>query len=101
MSGTTWSRQDVERAIAEIAKRSSGDAEFRKRTLENPGAVIAEVSGKALPPGYAIEIIESRPGIDWTYVLPPPRDGELSDEELDKAAGGRDCRPGCPVAPVH
>jgi len=68
-----------------IAKAWSDEA-FKKRLLADPKAAMKEV-GMDAPEGVEIEVVESTQEKAY-LVIPPKPVGELSDEDLDKVAGG-------------
>jgi hypothetical protein len=81
-----FTRHDLE---AKIVKHSWEDKEFRKEFIADPsGAFVKylQVPASSLP---KIVVHEETPG-SWHIVLPPkPANiGELSEEELEKVAGG-------------
>ena len=87
----SWTEQEVKETIAKIQSKASIDKAFRKKVLSNPEEAVREISGKDLPKGFRMKIIENAPGVDQTYVLPDFTGEELSDEQLDNVAGGRGC----------
>lgn len=86
-----WTQEDVEKAFVEVRKKALADKEFRKVLLANPNNAIAQVSGKDVPAAFKIKVIESDPAYHATYVLPQMVSDDLSDEDLEKVAGGGDC----------
>jgi hypothetical protein len=79
-------RHDLE---AKIVKRCWEDEEFRKEFTADPAGTFAKYL--QIPAGSLPKIVvhEERSG-SWHIVLraKPADDGELSDEELEKVAGG-------------
>lgn len=90
-----WSRGEVDRAVEAVGKKASIDGKFRELCLESPEEAIKKVTGKEIPRGYKIRIVENSPGYDQTFVLPDLIRSELSDDELDRVAGGRGCDSDC------
>lgn len=84
-----WTTEQVNQTIEAMLKKSVTDQEFRKKLLKNPKAMVKEYSGKEMPEGFSLKLIEADPAVDMTFVLPPLRTDELSDQELDQVAGGR------------
>jgi len=69
-----------------IAKAWS-DEGFKAKLLSDPKAAMKEV-GMDVPEGVDIEVVESTQ--EKVYLVIPAKPvGELSDEDLDKVAGGR------------
>ena len=83
-----WTQEKINETYRRVRNLAMTDKAFRKALLENPNAVIEAMIGEALPQGYKINIIESDPAYDATFVLPHVLPEELSDDELSKVAGG-------------
>ncbi len=82
-------RQQFEQQLIEKAMK---DPDFRKRLLENPKAVIHELTGFELPPSVNVIILEEDP--QTVYLVIPtvpaqPDETELTAKELEMVAGGR------------
>ena len=84
----SWTEQDVADAIRLVSRKATTDKDFRKLVLASPHEAIKKVSGKDVPAGFKLKVIENSPGVDQTYVLPDFRGRELSEDELEKVAGG-------------
>lgn len=84
----TWTQTEIEACIVNCKKKAAVDADFRKKLLADPAAAVKEISGKEIPAGFKIKILENDPGYDATFVLPPLVSGNLSDKELDEVAAG-------------
>jgi hypothetical protein len=94
MSTTNWTEEEAQNALGSIVKRATTDHEFRRLALENPAAAVLEATGKPLPEGFEINVLEND-GADLTVVLPDAiGDSELSDGQLEAIAGGKDTDPG-------
>ena len=82
-------RKKLEQQLIEKAMKDPG---FRKRLLENPKAVIHELTGFELPPSLNVIILEEDPQTVY-LVLPTvpaqPDETELTAKELEMVAGGR------------
>jgi hypothetical protein len=94
-----WSQEEANRTIDEIKKRSLVDLEFRKLALLNAKTAIAKVNPKPLPASISIKFVAGSDAIDLhtqteggVLVVPLPDPvpdaGELSESELEQAAGG-------------
>lgn len=83
-----WTQEEVNTAIAKVGEKAATDKTFREMVLHNPNMAIKEVTGLEVPAGFKIAVIENMPGIDQTYVLPDFRGGELTEDDLEKVAGG-------------
>lgn len=94
-----WTQEEASRTIDEVKARCLVDPGFRALALSNPVAAIAKINPKPLPAGLSIRFVEGTgatdsfagTGPDLTIVLPALVDkaDELSDDELEQAAGGR------------
>ncbi len=84
----TWTQKEIEACIVNCKKKAAVDADFRKKLLGDPAAAVKEISGKEIPAGFKIKILENDPAYDATFVLPPLVSGNLSDQELDEVAAG-------------
>lgn len=86
-----WTPEEVDKTVAEVAKKSAVDKDFRKLVLSNPSAAVKKISGKDIPEGYKIKVMEADPEYDQTFILPPLFSENLTDEELEQVAGGSYC----------
>ena len=87
----TWTTQETEQAFVEVRKRAITDKTFRNFLLKSPNQAIQQVTGKPVPAGVKITIIEADPTSTLTFVLPAMPAEELSAEDLEKVAGGGTC----------
>ncbi|HEX6745980.1 MAG TPA: hypothetical protein VF092_01610 [Longimicrobium sp.] len=73
-----------------VADRAAHDPEFRHALLTDPARALRETLGITLPAGYRVRFVERPRDLDALVVLPDPaRDtDELSEDELEEAAGG-------------
>jgi hypothetical protein len=84
-AGTTLTRHDLE---AKIVRRCWEDEAFRKEFTADPAGAFTkylEVPKDSLP---KIVVLEETPGTWHIVLLPRPRIGELSEQDLEKVAGG-------------
>jgi hypothetical protein len=72
--------------LAQIVSKAAGDAAFRSRLLAAPHEVLASL-GIRLPEGLTVRFVQDTAGTRH-FVLPQLPGNELSDEDLEKAAGG-------------
>lgn len=84
-----WTEQDISSAVKKISEKASNDKVFRELCLKDPHRAVKIITGRDIPRGFVIRIVENDPGVDQTFVLPDLYSSELSDDELDKVAGGR------------
>ena len=80
-------QQEPARKLAQVVARTWQDEAFKQRLLGDPRAVLQE-HGVPLPDGQAVRVVENT--ADTVHLVLPPKlpEGELSDEQLDQAAGG-------------
>ena len=71
---------------AHVAMKAAEDDEFRARLLADPRAALEEETGLRLPDDYRLHVHEES-ATDAHMVLPPKP--ELSLEQLDRIAGGK------------
>lgn len=78
---------ETDRKRAKIVARAWTDPSFKSRLLSEPKAVLAEYDLR-VPDGVSIEIVENNDEKRF-FVLPmPPKDVELTADDLDRVAGG-------------
>ncbi|MEC4593962.1 MULTISPECIES: NHLP leader peptide family RiPP precursor [Nitrospirillum] len=75
-----------------IIAKAWADEGYKARLLANPAAVLT-AEGVDLPAGITFRVVEDTAAVQ-TLVL-PARPADLSDDDLDRAAGGL-CFPGDP-----
>lgn len=82
-----WTTETINKVYAEMKEKAAKDPAFREKVCKDPVKTVEEFSGIAIPEGYSIQVIEKGDSIDAVFT-----NGELlSDEELDKVAGGGTC----------
>ena len=86
-----WTDAKAYELFEKLAKKAEFDSALRARLLKNPKAAIEEAAGEKIPDDFKINVIEADPAYDMTFVMPPALDPSLSDEDLEKVAGGGDC----------
>ena len=85
-------RQEQARTWGQVVARAWSDEAFKRRLLAEPGAVLGE-QGLELRAGVEVRVVENTAEVVH-LVLPAPPEGELSEEQLDRAAGGNACLSG-------
>ena len=82
-------RGRIRQEIEAILDRASLDADFRQLCLSDPAEAIRQATGVELPEDFTVRFVDSQ-GADMTIVLRDmgADDEELSDDDLDLAAGG-------------
>ncbi|MDR2117340.1 MAG: NHLP leader peptide family RiPP precursor [Planctomycetaceae bacterium] len=84
-----WTKEEIEKLRQSLAAKAAFDVAFRKALLENPTKIIEEQAGKKIPEGFSIDVIENKPGVIATFVLPNFYGDKLGKDELVAIAGGR------------
>ena len=74
----------------QVVAQAWSDDSYKQRLLTEPDAVMAE-RGLTPPADKQVRIVEDT--ADTVYVVLPAKPTELSDEELDQAAGGMGPKP--------
>lgn len=89
MTNTQWTQEEINQTIDGCKRKSMTDAAFRSKLLTSPNEAIKELSGKEVPAGLKIQVVEQDPSCAMAFILPPMVDGALRDDDLDKivAAG--------------
>ena len=78
--------------LQQVVARAVADTAFRANLLLDPERAVRAAFGTPLPAGRTIRFVERPRGVDLLIVLPDVHDdaGELTDDDLDAAAGGAD-----------
>lgn len=73
-----------------VLERSVTDHEFRQELLNHPRRAIQQALGVSVPANFRLKFIEKDKNVDALVVLPnfQPKNGELSDDDLEEVAGG-------------
>jgi len=78
--------EQAQQAAQQLIARCWADAEFKARLQADPTGTL-KAEGYPVPDGHAIQVVEST--ADQSYlVIPPAPTDEISDEALDRVAGG-------------
>jgi len=90
-----WTKEELQRTLTEVARRSTTDPQFRALALENGAEAISKINPKPLPREMTFRFVDNS-GVIKTIPLPDPLlagHGELSDNDLESVAGGGDPPP--------
>jgi hypothetical protein len=86
MANEQMPQNDFTKQYGQLVARAWSDTAFKLRLLAEPATALAE-QGIAVPPGVEVRVHENTPAV-FHLTLPPRPSDELSDEQLDAAAGG-------------
>ncbi len=75
------------RPMGEVIKKAWSDEAFKAKLLSNTMAALKE-NGIAIPEGVTVKAVENTDKVFYLIIPPKPGVRELSDEDLNKAAGG-------------
>jgi hypothetical protein len=79
----TLSREEFER---QVRLRAAQDSHFLEQLLADPKAALASAFGLELPPDMEFNVLQETPS--RFYLVLPVASKELTDNELEAAAGG-------------
>ncbi|MGE5398635.1 MAG: NHLP leader peptide family RiPP precursor [Chitinophagales bacterium] len=78
-------RNEQAEKMGKIISQCWTDEAFKKRFIADPATVMKEV-GMELPAGVEFQVVENTDQVK--YILLPPKQDELNDEQLDEVTGG-------------
>ena len=78
--------QEQQQAMGKIVAKAWADEAYKQRLINNPADVLKE-EGLPVPDGITVKVVENTPTL-FHVILPQNSEGELTDEQLDAAAGG-------------
>ena len=78
-------REEMNKKRGKVIAKAWSDADFKARLLANPAQTL-QAEGIEIPDGVKVNIVENT--TEQFYFVIPNRSGELSEEDLDKVAGG-------------
>jgi Nitrile hydratase, alpha chain len=86
--GTNMTDQEEQaKKMGSVVAKCWSDESFKKRLLADPAATLkAEGVKFELPVGMTLKAVENTDNV--YHIIIPPKPAELSDEQLDKVAGG-------------
>ncbi len=79
-------RETIEK-WSRLAKQASSDHSLKRRLMDNPTAVLAEF-GMNVRPGLEVRVVENTDKVTYLTLPARPREGDLSNDELDGVVGG-------------
>ena len=87
MATQVATRRDLETALIEKSRK---DPEFKRKVVSDPKGMLEEHTGQKLPSQVKIFIHEEDANtLHFSIPAPPANFSELSDDQLEKVAGGQ------------
>lgn len=90
----TAQSQEWDKKWGQIIAKTWTDADFKKRLLSDPAAVLKEY-GLTVPPDVKVRVVEDTDTLVHFSLPPKPTDKELSEEDLAAVAAGAMAAPTC------
>ncbi len=84
----SWTQEEVDTILLKAQKRAMTDKPFRELLLASPKQAIEGLSGKSVPAGFKIRVVESDPNYHLTFALPRYVGDELTADDMARVAGG-------------
>jgi hypothetical protein len=81
--------KEFQKAYGKLVAKAWADDDFKANLLADPMKVFSE-NDIEVPEGIEVKMIENTADT-MHFILPPEPSDELTDEELESAAGGRWC----------
>ena len=78
--------RDGAAAYGKVVAKAWRDPSFKAKLIADPKSILKQ-AGVSIPTGVTVKVVEDT-GTHFHIVLPAKPAGALSDEALDKAAGG-------------
>jgi len=82
---TRMNQVEKSKQIQQIIAKCWSDESFKQKVLADPTAIL-KAEGVSLPEGVSVATLENTDKV--LYLVIPAKPTELSDEDLDKVAGG-------------
>ena len=82
----TVNQKEQDKAVSEIVAKCWADEGFKKMLLSDPAATL-KAEGLELPAGTSLKVLQNTDTV-FHLVIPAKPTGDLSDQDLDKVAGG-------------
>ena len=81
-------REEMNKKMSKVIAKAWSDADFKARLLANPAETL-QAEGIEIPAGVKVNVVENTK--EQFYFVIPNKVDELSEEDLDKVAGGSMC----------
>ena len=90
----TAQSQEWSKKVGQITAKAWTDADFKKRLLNDPAAVLKDY-GLTLSPDVKVKVVEDTDTLTHLVLAPKPSGKELSEEDLAAVAAGAMGAPTC------
>ena len=80
-------QESANKAWADVVAKAWADQSFKKRLLADPAAALKELK-LSVPGGLQVKVVEDTDNLVYLHLPAKPSSGELSEAELNRAAGG-------------
>lgn len=84
----SWTQEEMNEVYSKVHKLALTDGEFREELMKDSKAAVEKLTGRELPDGFQIKVIENDPAYQATFVLPDFVGDEMDEADLDEVAGG-------------
>jgi hypothetical protein len=81
---SNWSPAELAAALQAVDRKAAVEAEFKQKALLQPREALQEVSGREVPAGPVLEVLDFDLNFDTAPVAPPPTKAERLKARLDK-----------------
>ena len=85
-------QEEQGKKMSQLIAKCWADEGFKRKLLADPAATL-KAEGVELPAGLSIKALENTDKVFHLVIPAKPTDAELSDEDLEKVAGGLCYRP--------
>mgnify|MGYP000662690389 CR=1 FL=1 len=89
----SWTQEKVQETLKQLQENVALNSAFREKLTTNANSAIEELAGILVPAGLEINIVDANEA-DLTIILPKTPTDELSDNDLEAVAGGKNFSPG-------
>jgi len=86
------SKEEQSKKIGQLIAKCWADESFKQKLLADPMATL-KAEGAELPAGLTVNAVENTDKV--FHLVIPAKPTDLSDDNLDKVAGGTVCCTGC------
>ena len=84
----SWTQSELEELYQKANAKGLSDPEFRKRLEADAKGALEEISGKKMPEGFSLKLVDGDSAYASAYFTPDFTGAELSLDDLRAVAGG-------------